>query len=181
MSQLSICAMVATVCATDLRPSRPQLSQNPRQPQQSSPHAGGMQGFMGPSGQTIVQPLEPTVKLERSVPHGKYQKVTLIRTDLSTKFKISFNDKSFDNLNALSRALGASNLLSLVDGSRLIPQRSENNANGYSPSSITVPSDPLSLNRNVVLDKMIYIAMQRRKQLHSDIESFPRFMQTTYN
>ena len=58
------------------------------------------------------------MKLERSVPHGKYQKVTLISTDLSTKFKISFNDKSFDNLNAISRALGASNLLSLVDGSR---------------------------------------------------------------
>ena len=56
--------------------SSPIASQNPRQPQQSSPLAGGMQGSVGPSGQTIVQPLEPTVKLERSVPHGKYQKVT---------------------------------------------------------------------------------------------------------
>ena len=107
--------------------------QNPRQLQQSSPLAGNIQGFMGPIGQPSVQPLEPTVKLERSVPHGKYQKVTLISTDLSTKFKISFNDKSFDNLNALSRALGASNLLSLVTGSRLILQQSENNANGYTP------------------------------------------------
>ena len=104
-----------------------------------------MTGFMGP--------LEPTVKLGRSVPHIKYQKVTLISTDLSTKFKISLNDKSFDNLNALSRALGASNLLSLLDGSRLIPQQSENNANVYTPSSITASSDPLSLNRNVVIDE----------------------------
>ena len=85
------------------------------------------------------------MKLERSVPHGKYQKVTMISTDLSTKFKISFNDKSFDNPNAMSRALGASNLLSLVDGSRLIPQRSENNANGYTSASITESSDPSPL------------------------------------
>ena len=133
--------------------SSPIASQNLREPQQSSPLADGMQGFMGSSGQTIGQPLEPTVKLERSVPHGKYQKITLISTDLSTKLKISFNDKSFDNLNALSRALGASNLLSLVDGSWLIPQRSENNSNGYTPSSITESSDPLSLNRNAVIDE----------------------------
>ena len=93
------------------------------------------------------------MKLERSMPHGKYQKVPLISTDLSTKFKISFNDNSFENLNVLSRALGASNLLSLVDGSRLIPQRSENYANGYTPSSITESSEQLSLNRNVATDE----------------------------
>ena len=162
--------------------SSPIASQNPRQPQQSSPIAGGMQRFMGPSGQTIVQPLEPTAKLERSVPHGKYQRVTLISTDLSTKFKISFNDKSFDNLNALSRALGASNLLLLVDGSRLIPQRSKNNANGYTPSSITVSSDPLSLNRNVVIDEDdIYRYAEEEITAFRFIESFPRSMQTTYN
>ena len=57
------------------------------------------------------------------------------------------------HLNALSRALGASNLLSLVDGSRLIPQQSDNNVNGYSPSSITASSDPLSWNRHVVIDE----------------------------
>ena len=128
-----------------------------------------MQGFMGPIGQTIVQP----VKLERSVPHGKYQKVTLISTDLSTKFKISFNDKSFDNLNAMSRALGASNLLSLVDGSRLIPQRSENNANGYTPASITESSDPLSFNRNVVIDvDDIYRYAEEESIASRFIESF---------
>ena len=87
------------------------------------------------------------MKLERSVPHGKYQKVTL----------------------------GASDLLSFVNGSRLIPQRSENNANGYTPSSITVSSDPLSLNRNVVIDA------EEETTAFRFIESFPRFMQITYN
>ena len=113
------------------------IAQNPRQPQQPSPLVSGMHGFMGPSGPTIVQSPDPTVKLEKSVPHGKYQKVTLISSELSTKFRISSTDKSFDNLNALARALGASNLLSLVDGSRLIPQPSANNAYRYTPSSIT--------------------------------------------
>ena len=62
--------------------------------QQFSSLTGNMQGFTHPSEQPIVQPLEPPTKVERSVPHGKYQKITLISTDLSTKFKISFNDKS---------------------------------------------------------------------------------------
>ena len=125
--------------------SSPIASQNPRQLPQFSHLAGNMQGFVGPSGQPSVQPLEPNAKVERSVPHGKYQKITLISTELSTKFRISFNDKSFDNLNALSRALASSNLLSLVDGSRLIPQQSDNNVNGYNPSSITASIDPLNL------------------------------------
>ena len=84
--------------------SSPIASQNPRQLQQFLPLTGSMHGFMGPSRQHIVQSLEPTAEVEKSVPHRKYQKVTLISTDLSTKFKFSFNDKSFDNLNALSRA-----------------------------------------------------------------------------
>ena len=113
--------------------------------QQISSLAGNAQGFTGPSGhQPVVQSLDPTAKVERSVPHGKYQKITLISTDLSTKFRISFNDKSLDNLNTPSRAWGASNLLSLVDGSRLIPQQSESNGDGYTLTSITASSDPLS-------------------------------------
>ena len=139
-------------------------SQNPRQPEQSSPLADGMQGFMGPSGQTIVQPLEPTVKLEKSVPHGKYQKVTLISTDLSTKFKFSFNDKSFDNLNALSKALGASNLLSLVDGSRLIPRQSDNRFDA--PKALERAfrlSNDLSLNGNLnFVDRSVLIRVDRK-------------------
>ena len=129
------------------------IAQNPRHPQQPSPLVSGMHGFMGPSGPTLVQSPDPNVKLERSVPHGKYQKITLISSELSTKFRISSTDKSFDNLTALARALGASNLLSLVDGSRLIPEPSTNNANGSTPSSITESDDPLSLNRFVVVDE----------------------------
>ena len=129
------------------------IAQNPRHPQQTSPLVSGMHGFMGPSGPIIGQSPDPNVKLERSVPHGKYQKITLISSELSTKFRISSTDKSFDNLTALARALGASNLLSLVDGSRLIPEPSTNNANGSTPSSITESDDPLSLNRFVVVDE----------------------------
>ena len=50
------------------------IAQNPRQPQQSSPLVSGMHGFMGPSGPTLVQPLEPTVKLEKSVPMANIRK-----------------------------------------------------------------------------------------------------------
>ena len=105
------------------------IAQNPRHPQQTSPLCSGMHGFMGPSGPIIGQSPDPNVKLERSVPHGKYQKITLISSELSTKFRPS------------------------VDGSRLIPEPSANNANGYTPSSITESNDPLSLNKFVVIDK----------------------------
>ena len=129
------------------------IAQNSRHPLQTSPLVSGMHGFMGPSGPTPVQSPAPNVKLERSVHHGKYQKITLISSELSTKFRISSTDKSFDNLTALARALGASNLLSLVDGSRLIPEPTMDNANGYTPSSITESTDPLSMNKFVVIDE----------------------------
>ena len=158
------------------------IAQNPRHPQQPSPLVSGMHGFMGPSGPTLVQSPDPNVKLERSVPHGKYQKITLISSELSTKFRISSTDKSFDNLTALARALGASNLLSLVDGSRLIPEPSTNNANGSTPSSITESDDPLSLNRFVIVDEDdIFRYAEEETTAFRFIESFPRFMQTTYN
>ena len=105
------------------------IAQNPRHPQQTSPLVSGMHGFMGPSGPIIGQSPDPNVKLERSVPHGKYQKITLISSELSTKFRPS------------------------VDGSRLVPEPSANNANGYTPSSITESNDPLSLNKFVVIDE----------------------------
>ena len=50
--------------------------------------------------------------------------------DLPKKFKISFKDNFFENLDALIRVLGASDLMSLVDGSRLIPQATTNYKNG---------------------------------------------------
>ena len=125
-----------------------------------------------------MQTPDPTVKLEKSVLHGKYQKGTLISSELSTKFRISSTDKSFDNLTALARALGASNLLSLVDGSRLIPEPSTNNANGSTPSSITESDDPLSLNRFVVVDEDdIFRYAEEETTAFRFIESFPRFMQ----
>ena len=66
----------------------------------------------------------------------------MISSELSVKFKISLADKSFENLHALSRALDASNLLALVDGSRIILVQTVNNPNGYSPKLITTNVDP---------------------------------------
>ena len=77
----------------------------------------------------------------------------MISSELSVKFKISSADKSFENLHALSRALDASNLLTLVDGSRIILVQTVNNLNGYSLKIITANLDPLSLNKYMVLDE----------------------------
>ena len=60
-----------------------------------------------------------------------------------------------------------------MTGSRLIPQQSENNANGYTPSSITASRDPLSLNRHVVIDEDdIYRYAEEEITAFRFIESF---------
>ena len=111
-----------------------------------------------PGSQGLSRPAMPAAPIslatdDRFVQHSQYKKISLISSELSVKFKISSSDKSFDNLHALSRALDASNLLALVDGSRLIPVQTINNINGYSPKIISSNLDPLSLNKYTVIDE----------------------------
>ena len=121
------------------------------QQQQLLPLVEAGQGDNGPRGPTTLQASDPTAKEGLlSVPFGRYRKITQISMDLPEKFKISFKDKSFENLDALIRVLGASDLMSLVDGSRLIPKAKTNNKNGYSRKAMVPSADPLSLNPNRV-------------------------------
>ena len=111
-----------------------------------------------PESQGLSRPAMPAAPTslatdDRFVLHSQYKKISLISSELSVKFKISSTDKSFENLHALSRALDASNLLALVDSSRIIPLQKSNNLNGYSPKLITANLDPLSLNKYMVLDE----------------------------
>ena len=57
-------------------------------------------------------------------------------TEIAKKTSVSTKDKSFDNIDMLDKALRASNLLSLVDGSRKQPDVTSLNNLGYSAESI---------------------------------------------
>ena len=131
----------------------PIQSLDPNINQLFSPVVGNIPGSQGPSGPAMPAAPISLATDNRFVQHSQYKKISLISSELSVKFKISSVDKSFDNLHALSRALDASNLLALVDGSRLIPVQMVNNLNGYTPKVITANLDPLSLNKYTVLDE----------------------------
>ena len=132
----------------------PIQSLDPNINQPFSPLVGHIPGSEGPTGPAKPAASTSLAKDDRFVQHSQYKKISLISSELSVKFKISSADKSFENLHALSRALDASNLLALVDGSRLIPVQTVNNLNGYSPKVITANLDPLSfVNKYTVLDE----------------------------
>ena len=129
----------------------PIQSPDPNINQLFSPAVNHIPGSQGPSRPTMAAALTSLATDDRFVQHSQHKKISSISSELSVKFKISSADKSFENLHALSRALDASNLLALVDGSRMIPVQTVNNLNGYSPKLITASLDPLSLNKYMVL------------------------------
>ena len=66
---------------------------------------------------------------------------------------ISSLDKHFDNIEMVAKALDASCVLSLVDGTRAIPRATTSNSSGYSAKSIVSVEDPDEIYHNVVIDK----------------------------
>ena len=62
-----------------------------------------------------------TAMMDRRVPISKYCSIAPTSTEIAKKTSVSNKDKSFDNLEMLEEALRASNLLSIVDGSRKPP------------------------------------------------------------
>ena len=60
----------------------------------------------------------PTVMVDRRVKIAKYCSIVPTSTEIARKYRVSNNDNNFDNLDMLDKALRASNLLSLVNGSR---------------------------------------------------------------
>ena len=61
---------------------------------------------------------QPTVTADRRVKVSKYCSIVPTSTKIAKKHSVSSKDKDFDNIDMLDKALRASNLLSLVDGSR---------------------------------------------------------------
>ena len=82
--------------------------------------------------------LSPTTVESRRVPVAKYLKLTQSSLDIANKFSVSLGDKTFENVNQLEKALKASCLYTLADGSRLQPVPTTNNIGGYTPPSILV-------------------------------------------
>ena len=83
------------------------------------------------------------------VHHSKYSKIVHSSTDIANKISISSLDKHFDNIEMLAKALDASCVLSLVDGTRAIPRATTSNSSGYSAKSIVSVEDPDTLRRKM--------------------------------
>ena len=80
---------------------------------------------------------------DRRVKVSKYCSIVATSTEIAKKYSVSSKDKDFDNIDMLNKALRASNLLSLVDGSRRKPNATNLNSSGYSAEAIvtTIESD----------------------------------------
>ena len=87
------------------------------------------------------------------VHHSKYFKIIQSTSDIADKISIFSLDKHFDNIEMLAKALGASCVLSLVDGTRAIPRATTSNSSGYSAKSIVSVEDPDGIYHNVVIDE----------------------------
>ena len=74
--------------------------------------------------------------MDRRVSLSKYCSIGQTGTEVAKKTSISNKDKSFDNIDMLDKALRASNLLSLVDGSRKQPDVTTLNSSGCSAEAM---------------------------------------------
>ena len=84
-----------------------------------------------------------TVMMDRRVPFSKYCSIAPTSTEIAKKTSVSHKDKTFDNIDMLDKALKATNLLSLADGSRKPPDVNESNCSGYTAEAIkpTIKAD----------------------------------------
>ena len=67
---------------------------------------------------------------------------------------MSLGDRTFENVNQLEKALKASCLYTLADGSRLQPVPTTNNIGGYTSILVVVTSAGIS--RNIIIDYFKY-------------------------
>ena len=108
---------------------------------------------MEPIGSRAGDPNSPMEIEIRRVPLAKYIKLTQISVDIAKKCSVSLGDKTFENLNELKKALRASCLLTLAEGSRLQPVSTVNNVGGYTPQSILVMSNYEGMPRNIIVEE----------------------------
>ena len=86
---------------------------------------------------TEIRNATPTVMVDRRVLLSKYCSIAPTSTEIAKKTSVSHKDKTFE------KALRASNLLSLADGSRRPPDVNELNCSGYTAEAIkpTIKAD----------------------------------------
>ena len=99
--------------------------------------------MFSPSSPTTTTPVVPTpnissTSVEDRVAIVKYAKTTQISTDLVTKHSLSASDKNCDNLVHLDKALKASDVLTLANGSLPLPVPTPLNPSGYTPTILTL-------------------------------------------
>ena len=87
------------------------------------------------------------------MPVAKYLKLTQSILDIANKYYVSLGDKTFENVNQLEKALKASYLYTLVDGSHLQPVPTTNNISGYTPPSILVVLTSAGIPRNIIIEE----------------------------
>ena len=73
--------------------------------------------------------------------------------DIAKKHSVSSKDKDFDNIDMLDKALRASNLLSLVDGSRRKPTVTNLNSSGYSAEAIVQTMEADGGSSYIIIDE----------------------------
>ena len=83
----------------------------------------------------------PIVTADCRVPISKYFSIVTTISEIAKKFIVSHKDKNFENLEMLDKALRASELLSLVDGSRMRPSPTADNTTGYKADSLIMTVD----------------------------------------
>ena len=93
----------------------------------------------------------PTVITDRRVKISKYCSIVPTSTEIAKKFRVSSKDKNFDNIDMLNKALRASSLLSLVDGSRSKPTATHLNSSGYSAEAIVTTIEADGTNSYIVI------------------------------
>ena len=81
------------------------------------------------------------VTADRRVPVSKYFSIVTTSSEIAKKFIVSHKDKNFENLEMLDKALRASDLLSLVDGSRKRPTPTADNMTGYLADALIMTVD----------------------------------------
>ena len=91
----------------------------------------------------------PIVTADRRVPVSKYFSIVTTSSEIAKKYLVS-QDKNFENLEMLDKALRASNLLSLVDGSRKRPTPTADNMTGYLADALIMTVDASGLPSYIV-------------------------------
>ena len=95
----------------------------------------------------------PTVTADRRVKVSKYCSTVPTSMEIAKKYSVSSKDKDFENIDMLDKALKASNLLSLVDGSRRKPTVTNLNSSGYSAEAIVTTIEADGGSSYIIIDE----------------------------